>query len=242
MAAKDTSSHRWREPTPRLTLVGRDPIRSRSTRPRGPRLELPNDLFIGRESAESSSEVAPRPGIGVVARKSVESVLTAQEFELFLTRERDLADRGTRVFCLLLLRERSGQGLRQLALKLRERLRSTDLVGRLDRDQVGVLLSDTQPAGARVVGAWVDQCADRLGVSLNATIYVYPSVPTFDRDGDRHDGNGSNGNGSSTDHTRQRQFPAEKDAGVAPRVDRGVGEPSSSASNGHNFQDRKSVV
>ncbi|MEO6708345.1 MAG: hypothetical protein ABIP42_02145, partial [Planctomycetota bacterium] len=105
-------------------------------------------------------------------------VLGAHEFELFLARERDLADRGTRLFSLMVLGDRDARGnlLRQLASKLRERLRATDLVALSDSAQIWLLLSDTNPAGAQIIGDWTDKAAAELGIQLDAMIYVYPSV------------------------------------------------------------------
>jgi lipopolysaccharide/colanic/teichoic acid biosynthesis glycosyltransferase len=111
-------------------------------------------------------------------------VLSARQFEHFLERERSLADRGTRRFSLLVLRRRAedskalqGPGaIAKLAQQVCDRLRSTDLVGRPDADRVEVILTDTEPAGAQVVALWVKQLETVLGLDLELTIYVYPSV------------------------------------------------------------------
>lgn len=110
-------------------------------------------------------------------------VLTAEEFERFLVRERELADRRTRSFSLLILRRRHGAAdqFDVLALELRERLRSTDLVGRLDEHRIEVLLSDTGAAGANVVADWVDDLVTKLGIRVEPVIYVYPTVDESDR-------------------------------------------------------------
>jgi lipopolysaccharide/colanic/teichoic acid biosynthesis glycosyltransferase len=63
----------------------------------------------------------------------------------------------------------------RLARSLRERLRSTDLVGHMDAQRVAVLLTDTQPDGARVVASWIDLLVAELGLRIEPTIYVYPS-------------------------------------------------------------------
>ncbi|TAJ23877.1 MAG: sugar transferase [Planctomycetota bacterium] len=112
-------------------------------------------------------------------------VLSAEEFERFLVRERELADRRTRSFSLLVLRRRHGSAEQfgVLALELRERLRSTDLVGRLDEQRIEVLLSDTDCDGANVVADWVDDLVTKLGIRVEPTIYVYPSVDGPDRGG-----------------------------------------------------------
>ena len=115
---------------------------------------------------------------------SAENILSARQFEYFLERERSLADRGTRRFTLLVLRRQASErgdrrgrvALTELAQQACKRLRSTDLVGRLDADRVEILLTDTEPAGAQAVAAWVHQVEGRLGLDLEQTIYVYPSV------------------------------------------------------------------
>jgi lipopolysaccharide/colanic/teichoic acid biosynthesis glycosyltransferase len=107
-----------------------------------------------------------------------QDVLEAREFERFLVRERELADRGTRTFSLLILRRRRGEknGFKRLALQLRGRLRSTDLVGRLDEDRIEVLLTDTGPAGANAVADWIDSVVAEIGIQVEPTIYVYPTI------------------------------------------------------------------
>src|SRR5437867_12887704 len=87
------------------------------------------------------------------------AVLSSEDFERFLQRERSLADRGTRLFTLMILQRRRGDraGIEKLSLELRKRLRSTDLLGRLDADGLQILLTDTDPAGAPVVADWIDR-------------------------------------------------------------------------------------
>jgi lipopolysaccharide/colanic/teichoic acid biosynthesis glycosyltransferase len=116
-------------------------------------------------------------------------------FEAFLGRERSLADRGTRRFSLLVLTRRAvadsslreSDPLSELALRACNRLRSTDLVGRKDADRVELLLTDTEPSGAQVIAAWVQGVEAMLGLDLERTIYVYPSVeePRKDESGQR---------------------------------------------------------
>lgn len=117
------------------------------------------------------------------------NALSAPEFARFLERERCLADRGTRRFSLLVLERRCPLGgetrgasrrgrnaLAQFARQACQHLRSTDVVGHLDAERVEVLLTDTEPAGAEFVARWVDQVRAELGLDLEQTIYVYPSV------------------------------------------------------------------
>jgi len=143
----------------------------------------------------------------------IERVLSARQFECFLERERSLADRGTRRFSLLVLLHRPGDlrqhrghdPLAELARQLCMRLRSIDLVGRLAANRVEILLTDTEPADARVVAARVEQVEASLGLHLERKIYVYPDLTdrttSTGKNGGPYDGNGvheglnSNGNG-----------------------------------------------
>jgi lipopolysaccharide/colanic/teichoic acid biosynthesis glycosyltransferase len=132
-----------------------------STKPR-PRLDERDGTFLGLSACP-----AARP-----------RALEAREFEAFLARERMLADRSLRVFSLLVLNQRTGQrsDLGRLAGRLMERLRATDLLGSLDSDRLALLLTDTGPQGAQVVANWVDDIVADLGMRIEPTVYVYPSV------------------------------------------------------------------
>lgn len=133
----------------------------------------------GGTAASDNGLRARRPHSG-----ATEGVLSAPQFDRFLERECNLADRGTRRFSLLVLdrigdprSDRSGaDGLGLLALESVQRLRSTDLVGRLGPLRLEILLTDTAPAGAQVVAAWVERAAAELGLHFEPTMYVYPSV------------------------------------------------------------------
>jgi len=113
-----------------------------------------------------------------------QGVLSAARFAALLERERSLADRGSRRFCLLVLergvvpgdacRIRLALGL--LAQQLAGRLRSSDFVGRPHVDRIEVLLADTEPSGAQVVASWVRQAELGLRLELVRTIFVYPLV------------------------------------------------------------------
>jgi lipopolysaccharide/colanic/teichoic acid biosynthesis glycosyltransferase len=110
------------------------------------------------------------------------TVLGASEFEMLLERERSLADRGTRVFSVLVLHRVEGNPLvlDRLSRQLVQRLRATDIVGQLDRDRIAVLLTDTDPVQARTVAGWVDRAVAALKVRIEPTLYVYPSISDAD--------------------------------------------------------------
>jgi len=109
---------------------------------------------------------------------SIPSIAAPLVFESLLRRERELADRGTRRFCLLTLRASDVRALAAFEGELLGRLRSSDVVGRLGAERLGVLLTDTEADGAQVVARWAAQAATRLGFALGAEIGVYPDSGT----------------------------------------------------------------
>ena len=111
-------------------------------------------------------------------RHDAGTLLSAKEFEAFLRRERSLADRGNRIFTLLVLRRLRGnpEDLENLGRRVRRRLRDTDLVGRLDEHRIGILLTDTRPEGATLIANWVDRALENLNLHTERKIYVYPSL------------------------------------------------------------------
>ena len=129
-------------------------------------------------------------------------LLPEDDFEWFIERERSLADRGSRQFSLLVVRfvEPTADELEQLAAIVMERLRTTDLIGRLKGGALGMLLADTLPDGAMVVAASVDNAVTKLGLRVESSIYVYPTVDD-DRPappGPRGGAASGNGNGSAS--------------------------------------------
>jgi lipopolysaccharide/colanic/teichoic acid biosynthesis glycosyltransferase len=171
MAARPASSVQSHERTHGLLIVGADFSGKRGRDPDGSLSETAYRRAFYAAAPSARTRTTPE-------NSPTRCLLSAAEFALFVSRERDLADRGTRPFSLIALRKRGAvdDGLRRLALRLRERLRSTDLVGRLQKDRVEVLLSDTGPAGARIVCDWASDDATRHGIEVEATIYVYPTV------------------------------------------------------------------
>jgi lipopolysaccharide/colanic/teichoic acid biosynthesis glycosyltransferase len=113
-------------------------------------------------------------------REAPSNLLSAAVFEQCLERERNLADRGTRRFSLMVLRHRGALRGKQaswsdLAQELQLGLRSTDLVGAMAADRLAVLLTDTDLDGAHIVAEWIDTIASDLHVDAERTIYVYPT-------------------------------------------------------------------
>ncbi len=122
------------------------------------------------------------PGGGLTrattARDASNGTLDARAFEVHLRRERSLADRGNRVFTMIVLRRHRGdvEDVDVLAMRLKKRLRETDLVGRLDENSLGILLTDTLPEGAAPVANFIDRVVDPLGLEMERKLYVYPSA------------------------------------------------------------------
>lgn len=174
----------------------------------------------------------------VSQNRSAPDVLSAAEFEAFFERERCLADRGTRLFSLMMLKRIDGDPLYldRLSRHLIKRLRSTDLVGQLDRDHLAILLTDTGPAQARSIAGWIDHDVAGIGLRVESTIYVYPSVADADsvhppaihegaiRDDDGNtpsnhagsNGHGSNGHGPNG---RGPRSVVPVDVGVPNRIE-----------------------
>ena len=146
-----------------------------------PAFLLPHGVELHTHSAMflSSNRL---PGAGLIhattSRSSSAGTLSARDFELFLRRERNLADRGTRVFTMIVLRRHRGdvEDVDVLAKRLKNRLRDTDLVGRLDPNSLGILLTDTQPEGAVPIANFIDRVVEPLGLEMERKLYVYPSV------------------------------------------------------------------
>ncbi|QDV64913.1 sugar transferase [Crateriforma conspicua] len=140
-----------------------------------------------------------------------ESVLTRQQFNHELTRERIRATRRSIPFCLLNVEltaeaDRSNNR-RKLVRLLNRNLRITDQIGQLNRNQFGVLLVDTPEMGGRA-------CLDRLtrlfdGVQLDVRLSLRVHDPEgFDSDDD-YPGDGDRRGETPT----TRQWSPETDAG-----------------------------
>ena len=113
------------------------------------------------------------------ALEKSEAPLSAAAFESILEYERSLADRGTRLFTLLILRRRLGDraAFERLARQIQRRIRSTDRIGHLPAERLGVLLPDSGPVAAGVVGAWIDRAAASCGLGIERRNCIYPDVP-----------------------------------------------------------------
>ncbi len=109
------------------------------------------------------------------------ALLSKEQFERLLERERARSDRTGELFSLIVFQlgktSDDQQTLLHLAQILKRRLRLTDDAGRLDRLQIGVFLPDTPASGAWTVADDVCVCVP-AGLPLpDCHVYCYPSTP-----------------------------------------------------------------
>ena len=122
-------------------------------------------------------------GFGTRKKQHAESELLAQlpgpqEVRRLVDRERARADRSGGTLAVVTFAPQSAEVLAQLAVYLRQRLRTTDEVGRLDPQCVCAVLPDTPPAGARKVAEdAVAGMLSRFGAVAFA-VYGYPEDTT----------------------------------------------------------------
>jgi lipopolysaccharide/colanic/teichoic acid biosynthesis glycosyltransferase len=163
------------------------------------------------------------PGAGLLhattSRSASTGTLSAREFEIHLRRERTLADRGSRVFTMIVLRRHRGdvEDVDVLAMRLKKRLRETDLVGRLDQNSLGVLLTDTQPDGAVPIANFIDRVVDPLGLEMERKLYVYPS--TSEAHGMKNGRKDEEDDGNSFGRVTETAAPVDFDEEPAPGFD-----------------------
>lgn len=112
-----------------------------------------------------SARTTPLPG-----------VLSETQLDQAISRERALSDRSLIPFSLLVvqLAEADDRARGELADILRRRMRQGDLLGRLDRTHLAVILPLTDAAGARCFAADVRALAAAAGLSCNGDIFTYP--------------------------------------------------------------------
>lgn len=115
---------------------------------------------------------------GVFQQKGVRGVRSVEEFQRILRDEQDRANRSQDEFSVLLFAI-SGAGSRSaqfegLAEALIGRTRSTDTVGWLDGQYLGVILPYTDAAGAQQLAADVCRACSAAGVTPDWSVYTYP--------------------------------------------------------------------
>jgi len=100
-----------------------------------------------------------------------------ETFRAVVEREKARVDRNSHMFCLLTLNvhDQGDAGrVRSLIKTVSARKRKTDVIGWIDESRVGVILPDTPPQGAQIVGASV--CKNLTSDAWHPTweVYAYP--------------------------------------------------------------------
>lgn len=115
-------------------------------------------------------------------------LFSARSFEWFLDRERSLADRGARTFGLLLadvgrarFRRPTPSEIDAFCERLLGEIRSTDVVGRLEGDRIGILLPESDADGVWGAEARLRDLAESCGLSFDAQGYAYPDAQAVSR-------------------------------------------------------------
>jgi len=150
-------------------------------------------------------------------------ILSIKDFRALIERERSRADRNSHGFSLVIFKAGSATGKervsRELGGILRSRIRFTDELGWLGASEIGILLPDTHPDGARKFSDYV-RCAvmNRNGCALEYRVYSYPESLS---DGP-----------AGQDDDRQLRFDellveTEPDVSVRPPSQASVGAPGS---------------
>ena len=117
-------------------------------------------------------------------------ILDGELFKRSIARERSRSDRNSHGFCLVAFRtppiNSKGRERDRLLRTLSSRIRLTDELGWMDKDEIGVLLPDTHPAGARKFSDYVRvTMADKDGYVPECRVYSYPERLTQELDGPR---------------------------------------------------------
>jgi lipopolysaccharide/colanic/teichoic acid biosynthesis glycosyltransferase len=105
-------------------------------------------------------------------------LFSARSFEWFLERERCFADRGGRTFGLILLDFASHGSADAFVERLRDDLRSTDVVGRLDGCRAGILLPDADADSVIGADVRIRVAAQGFGIPYASKSYAYPDAQT----------------------------------------------------------------
>ncbi len=128
---------------------------------------------MSRDGGIISWLFGPSPNVGR------DGLSSRREFKLILERERSLVDRNNRMFSVLIFGSENGryhrESVRSLMDILSRRLRKTDIVGWIDRHSIGVMMPDTPPAGAWIVGNSVCELIASELFCPTCTVWAYPA-------------------------------------------------------------------
>ncbi len=146
------------------------------------------------------------------ARRPLAGVATASELDRAFQLERARSHRNGNQFSLVAFESARGKrdDIRSLVRILRNRVRSTDVIGTLDPSRIGVLLPETPSKGAWTFADDVVARLARTELAFDCKVFTYPidwpkekEEDNVDRDGRRAVGDGLGGLellGSSTGH------------------------------------------
>jgi hypothetical protein len=116
------------------------------------------------------------------ARSRVERtlLLSPDEFDAMLARERSRADRAQSCFSVLTLSVPATQlqqaDLLAIAEIFRKRRRATDLTGRTQDGHIAIVLPDTSHTQAEVLATALTEALGVKGISFTHMIRVYPEI------------------------------------------------------------------
>ena len=109
----------------------------------------------------------------------MDKIYSKEEFSGFFYRERVRSDRTGRIFSILILEIENIQtyqhNVQALHYLLRKRVRCCDVVGWFDRDNICILLSDTDEEGARILAENLRGGVTPKKLSMHCRIFSYPS-------------------------------------------------------------------
>lgn len=116
----------------------------------------------------------------------IQGVVTASELEREFERERARVDRNAHCFsvAVFLQEERDEEALAQLAMILRGRARTPDVIGRLDEERLAALLPDTNSEGAWVFADDITRKLADAGLKFDCLVHTYPAEPTEPQGGE----------------------------------------------------------
>jgi lipopolysaccharide/colanic/teichoic acid biosynthesis glycosyltransferase len=138
-------------------------------------------LHSDRFPLPSSKSSRARASTARAGRRGPE-LFSARSFEWFLERERCFADRGARTFGLILLEFEDVGGADGFVESVLDELRSTDVIGRLDRNRIGMLLPDADADAVIGADGRIGGLARALELRFTAKSYAYPDAQTVSRE------------------------------------------------------------
>jgi lipopolysaccharide/colanic/teichoic acid biosynthesis glycosyltransferase len=116
---------------------------------------------------------------GFLSRRNIfNSVHTKDQFQRILERERALSDRKGHGFSLIVFSFRKhymfNPLLFQFINKLKSRIRSSDIIGWLDAQRLGILLADTDNGNAAALAQTIQTSMPAAEFDYTIVIYTYP--------------------------------------------------------------------